>query len=228
MKDVEELLEEAHEAHRRLHGITIRGPGFSGDARRGFIFNPAPVLGESGEGAGGFTGACCIGEACAILSATDCAAAGGVYQGDFTPCSPNPCVAVLPPCNGCGYDAFDGSGRKFLRKSQIVTETASDCCGNEVSFCARSIDGMIELVTVIDPETCMESTETDTNIRTIVECGGTTLTSTMSDPNSYVVTSATTKEEYVDDSATCDPACSGQTQTHIYSGTITLSDECQP
>ncbi len=50
------------------------------------------------------TGACCIGDdgACQLLTAADCAAAGGIYQGDGTNCTPNPC----PPCPA----DFDNSG----------------------------------------------------------------------------------------------------------------------
>lgn len=59
------------------------------------------------------TGACCQGTNCSITTEDDCGAIGGVYQGDDTGCDPNPCEE-MPPCNGCGFDAFDGSGRKFL------------------------------------------------------------------------------------------------------------------
>lgn len=40
-------------------------------------------------------GACCVGHTCSITTAAACAAAGGTYQGDGTPCTPNPCVAYL-------------------------------------------------------------------------------------------------------------------------------------
>jgi hypothetical protein len=161
---MDELLERAQRASQRLHGMTIRGEGWSGDARRGFIFNPAPVLGESGEGAGGFTGACCIGEACSILSAADCAAAGGVYQGDFTPCFPNPCAPPLPPCNGCdAFPAFDGSDRHFLRMDYSCTiESVQHQNGcDDPGYCS---DGIFQTRTIhyeaaayadYDPDTCV-------------------------------------------------------------------------
>jgi beta-lactamase superfamily II metal-dependent hydrolase len=51
--------------------------------------NPCPVL----------TGACCLpGDVCTLGSAAACAAAGGLYEGNYTTCSPNPCA--LPPSNG--------------------------------------------------------------------------------------------------------------------------------
>jgi hypothetical protein len=156
VSDIDELLERAQRASQRLHRMTIRGEGWSGDARKGFIFNPAPVLGESGEGAGGFTGACCIGEACSILSAADCATAGGVYQGDFTVCFPNPCVPVIPPCpeGGCGFEAFDGSGRRFLTRTVVaslncfVHEDAGTCQQYEtISLNSERTDSY-------DPDSC--------------------------------------------------------------------------
>ncbi len=36
-------------------------------------------------------GACCIGAACSLMSAPDCAISGGIYQGIFTVCFPDPC-----------------------------------------------------------------------------------------------------------------------------------------
>jgi hypothetical protein len=38
------------------------------------------------------TGACCIAGVCSILTEAACILAGGTYQGDGTPCSPNPCT----------------------------------------------------------------------------------------------------------------------------------------
>src|SRR5438477_2679657 len=38
------------------------------------------------------TGACCVGEVCSITTAAACADLGGDYQGDGTPCDPNPCL----------------------------------------------------------------------------------------------------------------------------------------
>lgn len=43
-------------------------------------------------------GACCAEDTCTVVSAGDCAAAGGEYQGDDTPCNPNPCAPPPPAC----------------------------------------------------------------------------------------------------------------------------------
>jgi len=46
------------------------------------------------------TGACCINFECFVLTATDCAAQGGTYQGDGVPCTPELC-APPPPEGAC-------------------------------------------------------------------------------------------------------------------------------
>lgn len=80
-------------------------------------------------------GACCNAGDCTISTEEDCLAGGGVYQGGGTVCDPNPCTT--PPCNGCGFDAFDGSGRKFLTNHIVVTGSSTheitEFCANEAS-----------------------------------------------------------------------------------------------
>lgn len=41
MSDIDELLERARQLHARVLGINISGPGWSGNVRDGFIFNPS-------------------------------------------------------------------------------------------------------------------------------------------------------------------------------------------
>jgi hypothetical protein len=105
MADLDELLQDATKLHQQLHGIQIRGPGWSGDARKGFIFNAGPSATEGGEGSGGGApptpvGACCIDEDCSILTEAACIAAGGDFQGVGTGCDPNPCVVVCDDAIG--------------------------------------------------------------------------------------------------------------------------------
>jgi spore coat protein A len=54
------------------------------------------------------SGACCQGSTCSILTSAGCAAVSGVYQGDGTSCSPNPCVtatgACCSPAGTCAVD----------------------------------------------------------------------------------------------------------------------------
>lgn len=42
------------------------------------------------------TGACCVDEFCSITTEAHCAELEGVYQGDGTSCSPDPCACVCP------------------------------------------------------------------------------------------------------------------------------------
>lgn len=63
---------------------------------------------------GSGSGACCIDDTCSILSADDCASAGGTYQGDDTICEHGRCV-------DCCYPAFDGSGRTFNTQTVVLT-----------------------------------------------------------------------------------------------------------
>lgn len=65
------------------------------------------------------TGACCNDTTCTTTTENCCNDNGGIYQGDGTLCAPNPCT-TLPSCS-CGFDAFDGSGRKFLTYTRHVT-----------------------------------------------------------------------------------------------------------
>jgi hypothetical protein len=44
------------------------------------------------------TGACCVAEVCEIQSQSDCEGSGGVFIGDFSTCSPNPCYGLSGAC----------------------------------------------------------------------------------------------------------------------------------
>lgn len=88
--------------------IKTEGECFSagGDWQGGGVdCSPNPCDGTCGHGGGPCptgVGACCIsdpsGTMCSILSALDCDAVGGRYQGDDTFCAPSPCVCATPPC----------------------------------------------------------------------------------------------------------------------------------
>lgn len=90
-----EIHETAKELVTRFDKMGITGPGWSGDARRGFMFNPE-ATGRS-RGGGGTppiipTGACCYPDgSCAVTTAAYCSATGGTYQGDTVPCEDVEC-----------------------------------------------------------------------------------------------------------------------------------------
>jgi hypothetical protein len=57
-------------------------------------FNPYP--------AGTTTGACCVEDACIIVSEAECASHNGAYQGDDTKCEPDPCAVPAVPISWGG------------------------------------------------------------------------------------------------------------------------------
>lgn len=65
-------------------------------------------------------GGCCVGTDCTIQTEADCATMGGTYQGGGSDCADNPCA--MTPCL-CGFNAHDGSGRKFLTRTTIGSLT---------------------------------------------------------------------------------------------------------
>ncbi len=90
-------------------------------ALAGLLLLAAPTMTEvlGGEvGSGPPIGACCIGEACTVMSEADCLTAGGQYQGDGTTCDPNPCI-LEPVC---------------LIISEIVNGTLSGDCPRYVEI----------------------------------------------------------------------------------------------
>ncbi len=76
-------------------------------------------------------GVCCE-PGCVDNSTPDsCDADGGTWMGFGTACDDDPPPCELPPCNGCGFDAFDGSGRKFLTRTTVTSvdqEVDCDAC----------------------------------------------------------------------------------------------------
>lgn len=76
-------------------------------------------------GGGGQTGACCLPAGdCTELTAEQCASVGGTYQGNGTPCSPDPCAETVVATLGAAQDntlyetatgtLSNGAGTKML------------------------------------------------------------------------------------------------------------------
>lgn len=60
------------------------------------------------------TGACCLaGGTCSVLTAANCQAQGGTYQGNGTTCTPNPCAGITGAC--------------CLNNGTCVEVTSADC-----------------------------------------------------------------------------------------------------
>jgi len=70
------------------------------------------------------TGACCVGATCTVMTAADCTAGGGTYQGDDTTCTPNPCAPVLCAGDGNCDGVINWRDIDFLVAGQNDNETA--------------------------------------------------------------------------------------------------------
>ncbi len=111
--------------------------------------DPNPCVGACCEGEGGTT--------CVEDSTPDsCASDGGTFQGFQTTCDPNPCLPENPCCgSGGGFMAFDGSCRRFLTKTTVLsgTEDRTDGPFHQV--------GSVNITSIytVDPDTCEVSCE---------------------------------------------------------------------
>lgn len=82
--------------------MRIVGPGWAGNSRQGFEFNPVgAIMSNPGGGGGGViipTGACCTDDGdCSITTSALCDISGGHYQGHNTTCDDVDCTN-----GGCG------------------------------------------------------------------------------------------------------------------------------
>ena len=69
------------------------------ESRQSNDLNRRPQLTITFDPPGGSTGACCFFDGtCSVLDPTTCSLQGGVYQGDGTSCTPNPCPQPTGAC----------------------------------------------------------------------------------------------------------------------------------
>ncbi|MCI0409468.1 MAG: DNRLRE domain-containing protein, partial [Acidobacteria bacterium] len=88
------------------------------------------------------SGGCCQGVACTVETPASCLSLGGVYQGDGTSCSPNPCFVATGAC--C---ATNGT-------CSVVTQSACTSGGGSYQGDGSTCAGMycpIQLTPYIDP-----------------------------------------------------------------------------
>ena len=190
--------------------------------------------GTSCDDEGVCVGACCEPDCVDNTTPDGCASDGGTFQGFGTTCDPNPC---LLPCNGCGFDAFDGSGRVFLTKTTTRHYTQTSECCQPFSGCAQcAVDGT---------QTTTESYDSDCNYSSVTDpvsplfptsggcndsCDGGFINITLAPGCDTLTTiSATEKSCTYGTTFSCE-TCSneeGGTDT-VLTVTVILSDECQP
>lgn len=168
-------------------------------------------------------GACCE-PACVENTTPDgCAGDGGTFQGFGTTCDPDPCP--LPPCNGCGFAAFDGSGRMFLTQTDTRTWFQTLMCIGTANCAAGAGSGTGTVVSSYDAE-CNFS-ETGSFDMTFDNCDGSHFTGTI--PNICVpVTVSATEKHCTFHQDISNDRCTPPTGVTDQSETITLSDECDP
>ncbi len=120
--------ERISKAETRWGGLTISGPGWAGDSAQGFTFNPPLREGETSEPIPPGFGACCVGSVCSIQTAPGCASIGGIYGGDGTGCSPNPCGAVACVRNSVRIIALLPNGSDFCGNGDEIDHPGGGAC----------------------------------------------------------------------------------------------------
>lgn len=92
-EELEKVLEELRNLTNRFK---ILGDGVAGSLTEGYTVRSELGRGGPAGGETGGTGACCIEGVCFISTSEDCTAAGGMYQGNDTTCTPDPCFSGCP------------------------------------------------------------------------------------------------------------------------------------
>ncbi len=111
------------------------------------------------------TGACChAGQSCTVGTAADCATAGGIYSGDDTDCSPNPCIPDTGACcfsaGSCYYilhASCDSAGGTYLGD---LVECDPNPCPQPSGGCCHT-DGSCTIETSADCATAGGAYEGD-------------------------------------------------------------------
>jgi len=88
------------------------------------------------------SGACCQGATCTVTTSANCLALAGVYQGNGTSCSPNPCFVATGAC--CATNGTCNEG------TQSACLTAGGAYQGDGSTCA-AVECPIQLTPYLDP-----------------------------------------------------------------------------
>lgn len=79
-------------------------------------------------------GACCDGGTCTLRTALECQGLGGVYQGDNSVCSPNPCPQPTVACCFVGGGCLNLSVQNCSNAGGVPQADGSACGGGFVCF----------------------------------------------------------------------------------------------
>ena len=73
------------------------------------------------------TGGCCQGAVCGVVTSASCASVGGVFQGNGTSCSPNPCVVVTGACCADSATCSEGTQTDCITDGGTYQGDGSTC-----------------------------------------------------------------------------------------------------
>ncbi len=168
------------------------------------------------------SGACCLPDTSCIdgVDITECTESGGTFQGPETTCDDPEVDCELPDC-ACGFDAFDGSGRKFLTRTTVTSVDQEVDCDACPDFGNPTDIGNWTCTDTYDPDTC-DLTSDVSGSETATYCDGTIIHPGERCDCFGDVVSATVTHYHLD---APDPPC---TPTFIIDVVCTLSNECNP
>jgi len=116
------------------------------------VYGEHSVINVDRKGVGEITGACCDTEGnCAVKTEAQCVEDGGTYQGDGTPCDPNPCPDcsvsqefISPGCRGTGNGAnFPDSWADAISEWMDCSDHPFTC---QLAFGFKSGDGSFQTI----------------------------------------------------------------------------------
>jgi cysteine-rich repeat protein len=87
------------------------------------------------------TGGCCQGATCTVTTSSNCLTLGGVYQGNGTSCSPNPCFVATGACCAANGTCTEGT--------QSACQTAGGAYQGDGSTCS-AVECTIQLTPYVD------------------------------------------------------------------------------
>jgi hypothetical protein len=98
------------------------------------------------------TGACCLGSTCVIATDPNCASQSGVYQGDATVCTPNPCAALAMGacCSGATCTARMASACTGPNTIYAGDNTTCNPSGNFTTPCCLADFNRVGGITIQD------------------------------------------------------------------------------
>ena len=120
--------------------LRLRAPRFAGLFVTGWVF----LFFLDSAAIAGLSGACCSATTCTLVSPASCQAASGLYQGDGTSCTPNPCLLA--------------EGETCIVASECVSGNCADsvCCDLACDGAAEACNAPGSVGTCIQTGACCD------------------------------------------------------------------------